>query len=232
MRASGRSTLLIATIGRSPIFNALPTTNFVCGIGPSAASTSTITPSTIERMRSTSPPKSAWPGVSTILTRVSFHTTEVALARMVMPRSFSRSFEVHRPLLDPLVVAERAGLRQQLVDERRLAVVDVGDDGDVAQLHGVSEASRTRHGINRNRGRPRRVENGFELLRRNIRSRPLRQGGRTQASRASGSAAEATGRPGKPPGGAIRADGTGRPPCGTLRPTGRRPLKRIESPAV
>ena len=95
-RASGRSILLIATIGRRPTFSALPTTNLVCGIGPSAASTSTITPSTIDRMRSTSPPKSAWPGVSTMLMRVSFQTTEVALARIVMPRSFSRSFEVHR----------------------------------------------------------------------------------------------------------------------------------------
>ncbi len=85
--------MLIATIGRRPILSALPTTNFVWGIGPSAASTSTITPSTIDRMRSTSPPKSAWPGVSTMLTRVSFQTTEVALARIVMPRSFSRSFE-------------------------------------------------------------------------------------------------------------------------------------------
>ena len=92
-RASGLSTLLTQTMGFSPIFSALPRTNLVCGIGPSAASTRMIAPSTIERMRSTSPPKSAWPGVSTILTRTSFHTTEVALARMVMPRSRSRSFE-------------------------------------------------------------------------------------------------------------------------------------------
>ena len=42
---------------------------------------------------------------------------------------------VHRPLLDPLILAEGAGLLEQLVDERGLAVVDVGDDGDVAQLH-------------------------------------------------------------------------------------------------
>ena len=89
--ASGLSTLLTQTIGLRPIFKALPTTNFVCGIGPSAASTSTIAPSTIDRIRSTSPPKSAWPGVSTMLMRVVPHTTEVALARMVMPRSRSRS---------------------------------------------------------------------------------------------------------------------------------------------
>src|ERR1700731_3724866 len=92
-RASGRSTLLMTTIGFSPTLSALDTTNLVCGSGPSAASTSTSAPSTILRMRSTSPPKSAWPGVSTMLMRVSFQTSEVALARMVMPRSRSRSLE-------------------------------------------------------------------------------------------------------------------------------------------
>ena len=39
-------------------------TNLVWGIGPSKASTTRITPFTILRTRSTSPPKSAWPGVS------------------------------------------------------------------------------------------------------------------------------------------------------------------------
>src|SRR5208282_157738 len=77
----------------SPILSALETTNLVCGSGPSAASTRTRAPSTMLRMRSTSPPKSAWPGVSTILMRVSFQTSEVALARIVMPRSRSRSLE-------------------------------------------------------------------------------------------------------------------------------------------
>ena len=57
------------------------------GIGPSAASTSTIAPSTMLRMRSTSPPKSAWPGVSTMLMRTPCQTTDVHLARIVMPRS-------------------------------------------------------------------------------------------------------------------------------------------------
>ena len=111
------------------------TTNLVCGSGPSAASTSTSAPSTILRMRSTSPPKSAWPGVSTMLIRVSFQTSEVALARMVMPRSRSRSFEVHRAFDHALVVAERAGLLQQPVDQGGFAMVDVGDDGDIAQIH-------------------------------------------------------------------------------------------------
>ena len=38
---------------------------------------------------------------------------------------------VHGALGDALVGAERAALVQQRVDQRRLAVVDVGDDGDV-----------------------------------------------------------------------------------------------------
>src|SRR5207342_2947667 len=92
-RASERSTLLMTTMGLRPIFSALETTNLVCGSGPSAASTSTSAPSTMFKIRSTSPPKSAWPGVSTILMRVSFHTTEAALAKIVIPRSRSRSLE-------------------------------------------------------------------------------------------------------------------------------------------
>ena len=39
---------------------------------------------------------------------------------------------VHGALGDALVGAERAALVQQRVDQRGLAVVDVGDDGDVA----------------------------------------------------------------------------------------------------
>jgi hypothetical protein len=56
-----------------------------------------------------------------------------------MPRSFSSSLLsiTHSPTC--LVVAERAGLAQQSVDKRGLAVVDVGDDGDVADglVHGA-----------------------------------------------------------------------------------------------
>ena len=83
----------MTTMGLRPILSAFDTTNLVCGSGPSAASTSTSAPSTMLRMRSTSPPKSAWPGVSTMLMRVSCQRIEVTLARMVMPRSRSRSLE-------------------------------------------------------------------------------------------------------------------------------------------
>ena len=49
---------------------------------------------------------------------------------------------VHRPLLNLLVLAERAGLLQQPVDQGRLAVVDVRDDRDVAQFHEVRSGGR------------------------------------------------------------------------------------------
>jgi hypothetical protein len=64
-------------------------TKRVCGIGPSCASISSTTPSTIDSARSTSPPKSACPGVSTMLMCVPSQLTAQFLARMVMPRSRS-----------------------------------------------------------------------------------------------------------------------------------------------
>ena len=42
---------------------------------------------------------------------------------------------IHHALGDALVFAEGARLLEQAVDERGLAMVDVGDDGDIAQLH-------------------------------------------------------------------------------------------------
>jgi hypothetical protein len=87
---------LTTTIGLKPIANAFWVTKRVCGIGPSIASTRISTESTIDNTRSTSPPKSAWPGVSTMLMRYSspsgdFQRIAVFFDRIVMPRSFSRS---------------------------------------------------------------------------------------------------------------------------------------------
>ena len=93
VRASARSTLLTTTTGSRPSSSALRVTKRVCGMGPSAASTRIRTPSTMRRIRSTSPPKSAWPGVSTMLILTPFQWTAVFLARMVMPRSRSSGFE-------------------------------------------------------------------------------------------------------------------------------------------
>ena len=69
--ASGLSILLTQQITGRSSSNAFIRTNLVCGIAPSNASTTRITPFTILRTRSTSPPKSAWPGVSMILIFVS-----------------------------------------------------------------------------------------------------------------------------------------------------------------
>ena len=49
------------------------------------------TPSTMFSTRSTSPPKSAWPGVSMMLIFFVLYRIAVFLARMVMPRSRSKS---------------------------------------------------------------------------------------------------------------------------------------------
>ena len=58
----------------------------------------------------------------------------VILARMVMPRSRSRSFESITRSIDGFVVAEDAALLEHGVDQRGLAVVDVRDDGDIANV--------------------------------------------------------------------------------------------------
>src|SRR5215210_2715682 len=93
MRASGRSTLLTTRITGSRASSALRSTKRVCGSGPSLASTSSSTPSTIVSPRSTSPPKSAWPGVSTMLSFTPLWRNAVFLARIVIPFSRSRSIE-------------------------------------------------------------------------------------------------------------------------------------------
>ncbi len=66
-RASERSILLTHTMILRPASSAFLSTKRVCGNGPSAASTSSRAPSTIISARSTSPPKSACPGVSRML---------------------------------------------------------------------------------------------------------------------------------------------------------------------
>src|SRR6266545_5258777 len=93
MRASGRSTLFTTRITGRWASSALRRTKRVWGRGPSDASTRSSTPSTIVSPRSTSPPKSACPGVSMMLSLVSPYRTAVFLARIVIPFSRSRSIE-------------------------------------------------------------------------------------------------------------------------------------------
>jgi hypothetical protein len=54
---------------------------------------------------------------------------------------------VHHALGDTLVLAVGAGLFQEFIDERGLAVVDVGDDRDIAQFH-KSESKKGRPAAN------------------------------------------------------------------------------------
>ena len=91
--APGLSILFITTIGFRFKAKDFLRTSLVCGIAPSKASTKSKTPSTIFNTLSTSPPKSACPGVSTILILIPLYITEVFFAKIVIPLSFSISFE-------------------------------------------------------------------------------------------------------------------------------------------
>ena len=90
------------------------------------------------RMRSTSPPKSAWPGVSTMLMRTSLPHHRGAFGQDGDAALALELVRIERALGDLLVGAEGAGLAQQLIDQRGLAVVDMRDDRDVADIHGSS----------------------------------------------------------------------------------------------
>jgi hypothetical protein len=119
--------------GRSPRARAFLVTKRVWGMGPSTASTSSSTPSTMPSTRSTSPPKSAWPGVSTMLM-----CTPVVIDRGVLGQDgdaplLFQVVGVHDPLGQLLVGGEGAGLAEQLVHQGGLAMIDVGDDGDIAE---------------------------------------------------------------------------------------------------
>ncbi|MPN18063.1 hypothetical protein SDC9_165421 [bioreactor metagenome] len=90
-RQLGLSTLLITRMGFKPISSAFCNTKRVCGMGPSKASTTNRQPSAILSTRSTSPPKSACPGVSMIFILTSLYRMETFFERIVIPRSRSRS---------------------------------------------------------------------------------------------------------------------------------------------
>ena len=72
-----------------------------------------------------------------------FQRIAVFFDRMVMPRSFSRSLLSIMRSVVTVRSLNVPGLLEQLVDEGGLAVVDVGDDGDIAEAfdgHGESRA--------------------------------------------------------------------------------------------
>ncbi len=49
---------------------------------------------------------------------------------------------IERALGHALVLAKRAGLLEKPVDEGGLPMVDMGDDGDIAKLHGIRNVQR------------------------------------------------------------------------------------------
>ena len=75
----------------------------------------------------------------------------VFLARMVMPRSRLQFVRIHHPFGQGFVGAEGAGLAQHSIHECRLAMVDVGDDGDITngRAHGrrISYSSGSRKDV-------------------------------------------------------------------------------------
>ena len=94
--------------------------------------------------RSTSPPKSTWPGVSTMLSFDAAVSDGGVLGQDGDALLALQVTGVEHPLVDGLVGPEGAGLPEHGVDQRGLAVVDVGDDGHVADvvagLHGDAAA--------------------------------------------------------------------------------------------
>jgi len=110
------------------------TTKRVCGSGPSLASTSSKAPSTRLRLRSTSPPKSACPGVSTMLILTSRYQTAVFFGHDGNAPLPLKGHGIHHPLGDLLVFPEGAALFQHAVKKGCLAVVYVRDDGDIAKV--------------------------------------------------------------------------------------------------
>src|SRR5262249_3080728 len=82
----------------------------------------------------TSPPKSAWPGVSTML----MHVLPLDRGCLGENRDAALALEIvgiERALGHPLVLAKSARLLQQAVDQPGLAMVDMGDDRHVAKRH-------------------------------------------------------------------------------------------------
>ena len=84
-------------------------------------------------------------GVARRVHDVDMHAFEIYRAVLCQNGDAALFFQiiaVHHSLGDMFIGSERAGLTQQLVDQSGLAVVNVGDDGDIAELagHGYSLA--------------------------------------------------------------------------------------------
>ena len=108
-------------MGLRPSSKALRNTKRVWGIGPSAASTRRRQPSTMPSTRSTSPPKSVWPGGVDYVDLDSLVLYGGVLGEdgdAALPLQHVR---VHRPFGERLSMPQLGSLLQQAVHERRLA---------------------------------------------------------------------------------------------------------------
>ena len=119
-----------------------------------------MTPSTILSARSTSPPKSLWPGVSTMLILTVVIADAGGLGENGDAALALEVVRVHDALGDGFIGAEDAALLEHGVDQGGLAVVDVSDDCDVANrfvfhLFQVNDFDRIQPG-----GDPRRIQPG------------------------------------------------------------------------
>ena len=126
--------MLITTIGCRPHSSALVSTNRVCGMGPSAASTSTSAPSAIRR---TALDLAAEIGVAGRVDEIDLHVLVVHGDVLGEDRDAPLALQfvgIEDAIADQLAGAELAALPEQAIDQRRLAVVDVGDDGDIADV--------------------------------------------------------------------------------------------------
>ena len=134
-RASGRSTLLITTIGRSPSFKRLRDDELGLRQRPLGG--------VDQHQRAVHHAEDALHlaaeiGVARRVDDVDAGLAPLDRGRLGEDRDAALALQIvgiHRALGDALVLAERAGLLQQPVDQRGLAMVDVGDDRDVAQRH-------------------------------------------------------------------------------------------------
>ena len=144
-RASGRSTLLTTSTTGSLCSSALRSTNRVCGSGPSRR---------VDEQehavdhRQPALDLAAEVGVAGRVDDVDLHVAEPHGRVLGEDRDPLLALEVgrvHDALVDVLVLAERAGLPEHRVDERRLPVVDVRDDRDVAKVVAAAEV-RLGHG--------------------------------------------------------------------------------------
>ena len=151
--APGRSILLMTGMISRLFSTARYALASVCASTPWDASTSRSAPSQAASDRVTSYEKSTCPGVS-----MRFRTVARPRRRVVQPhrvgldRDPALALEIHRVehLRFHLARLEGAGELEEAISQRRLAVVDVGDDrkiADEALVHGVSWESRAANAV-------------------------------------------------------------------------------------